>query len=111
MQGVFYTLFMLTVLGPTPQAGCTSQLAPLHTGTSSSASTLPYWRKEQAGDWGGGGWLGWTLDGEVLVPVTMMVRDLPKRRTDDDDNVTVKAVPDVAFAVRCLPVARSGPIR
>jgi hypothetical protein len=90
---------------------CTPQFAPLDTGTSSSASTLPYWRKEQAGDWGGGGWLGWTHDSKALVSVTMVVRDLPKRRTDDDDNVTVEAVPHVTFAVRCLGDIQPGTIR
>lgn len=103
---------MLTVLGlAAPQAGCTPQFAPLHTGTSSSASVLPYWRKEQADDWGGDGWLGWTYDGKALVPVMMAVRDLPMPGAADDDHVTVEAIPDVVFAVRCFPRLRPGPIR
>jgi len=102
---------LLAALVSPPHAGCTPQFAPLDTGTSSSASTLPYWRKEQAGDWGGGGWLGWTHDSKALVSVTMVVRDLPKRRTDDDDNVTVEAVPHVTFAVRCLGDIQPGTIR
>src|SRR5262245_29491132 len=93
-----------------PQSACVPQFAPLSTGSSSGASTLPFWRKEDAGNWGGGGWLGWTRDGNALVPLTLVVRDRRKERPDDDDYVSVEKSTDVTFAVRCIPVLRAGTI-
>jgi hypothetical protein len=62
------------------------------------------WRKEEAGAWGGDGWLGWTYEDDALVPLTLIVRDLPKVRDDDEDEVTVESIPDVPFAMRCIGV-------
>jgi hypothetical protein len=93
-----------TVSKPDPSRECTPQFAPLSTGSSSARSLLMFWRKEEAGAWGGDGWLGWTYDDDALVPVTLIVRDLPKERDDDEDEVTVESVPDVPFAMRCIAV-------
>jgi hypothetical protein len=54
---------------------CKPQFAPLETGTSSGTSTIDFWRKEEAGDWGGAGWLGWSCDGDQLRAVQLIVRD------------------------------------
>lgn len=99
------------VLALPPQRGCTAQLAPLHTGSHSAVSSLPFWRKEDAGTWGGTGWLGWTRKSSVLVPVTLAVRDLPNARGDDDDRVTVEKSADVTWAVRCVAGLSPGTIR
>jgi len=89
---------------PDPPGKCTPQFAPLTTGSSNSRSPLKFWRKDEAGRWGGDGWLGWTYDDDALVPVTLIVRDWPKERDDDEDEVTVESVPDVTFAMRCIAV-------
>jgi hypothetical protein len=89
---------------PQPSRECTPQFAPLTTGSSNSRSHLKFWRKSEAGQWGGDGWLGWTYDDDVLVPVTLIVRDWPKEFSDDEDEVTVESVPDVTFAIRCIGV-------
>jgi len=102
---------VLAFLALPPQGGCVPQFAPLSTGSSSGASTLPFWRKEEAGNWGGGGWLGWTSEGNTLVPVTLVVRDLRKDRPDDEEEVSVEKSADVTFAVRCVPGLRAGTIR
>jgi hypothetical protein len=87
-----------------PARECTPQFAPLQTGTSDARSSLKVWRKHEAGEWGGDGWLGWTYDDDALVPVSLIVRDLPKERGDDQDEVTVEIIPDVQFAMRCINV-------
>jgi hypothetical protein len=68
--------------------------------------------KHEAGDRGGGdGWLGWTYDDDALLPVSLMVRDLVKERSDDEDEVTVESIPDVPFAmsVSVCPPPTSAP--
>ena len=115
-------IFLLAVSGAPLDADCTPQFAPLETGTSSGASTLQFWRKAEAGDWGGTGWLGWDLksgralrlvsgESDRLQPVELIVRDRPKDFPDDDENVTVQAIPDVTFAVRCVRGLTAGPIQ
>ena len=74
------------------------------TGSSNSRSHLNLWRKSEAGQWGGDGWLGWTYDGDALVPVSLIVRAWPKERPDEEDDVTVESIPDVSFAMRCIGV-------
>jgi len=97
---------MPAAMAPAPRGSrpCTPQFAPLETGSSSARSPLMFWRKAQAGDWGGDDWLGWTYEGDTLVPVTLIVRDLPKERPDDEEEVTVESIPDVPFAMRCVEV-------
>jgi hypothetical protein len=97
--------------GATTTAGdhaqeCSPQFALLTAGSSVGGIDLPVWRKDQAGTWGGDDWLGWTYDGDALVPVTLIVQDLPKERNgpDEDDEVTVESIPEVPFAMRCIPV-------
>jgi len=89
---------------PGPPGECTPQFAPLTTGSSNSRSHLKFWRKHEAGGWGGDGWLGWTYDDDALVPVTLNVRDWPEERGDEEDEVTVESIPDVTFAMRCIAV-------
>jgi hypothetical protein len=84
--------------------GCTAQFAPLTTGSSNSKSHLKFWRRHEAEAWGGDGWLGWTYEEDALVPVTLTVRDWPKERSDDEDEVTVESIPQVMFAMRCIDV-------
>jgi len=102
--------FALLLTLAAPQGSCKPQFAPLQTGSTSGGSTLKFWRKEEAGAWGGAGWLGWTWDSDTLQPVELIVRDRPKD-SPDDDSVTVESVPDVTFAVRCLSALTAGPIR
>ena len=83
---------------------CTPQFAPLTSGSSSSRSHLQFWKRNEAGTWGGDGWLGWTYDNDALVPVSLIVRDLPKERSDDAAEVTVESTGDVTFAMRCVDV-------
>jgi hypothetical protein len=104
------TLLFLALTTLPPQAACTPQFAALETGSHSGASKVPFWRKEQAGEWGGKGWLGWTWKGQTLRPVRLIVQDRTKHRADDDDEVNVVAVPDMTFAVRCIPGLRAGRI-
>ena len=110
---VVTVLFLLLALTFAPQPPrCKPQLAPLETGTSSGASDSAFWRKEEAGDWRGTGWLGWTWDGYALKPVTMMVRDRPKDLPGlSDDDVYVQSIPNVTFAVRCVSGLRAGKIQ
>jgi hypothetical protein len=103
-------LFLLALIGAPQGATCKPQLAPLETGTSSGTSTIDFWRKEEAGDWGGAGWLGWFWDGDQLRAVELDVRDRPNDFAGDEEYVTVQSQPDVTFAVRCLPQLRTGPI-
>ena len=106
-------LFLLLALTSTPQPPrCKPQFAPLETGTSSGASETDFWRKEEAGDWSGSGWLGWTWDGDALTPVKMIVRARPKDLPGlSDDDVYVESIPQVTFAVRCVSGLRAGKIR
>jgi hypothetical protein len=110
-QAMALLIWILALWLPQAAPDCTPQFAPLNTGTHSAASELPFWRKEDAGSWGGDGWLGWTYESDTLVPVRLVVRDLPKRHEDDPEEVTVERIPDVTFAVRCMPPLRAGPIR
>ena len=109
-QGMATFVFVLALLALPPQDGCTPQFAPLNTGSSSGASSLPFWRKEDAGAWGGSGWLGWTWMSNALVPLTLVVRD---HRSDgpSEPEVTVEKTSDVTFAVRCVRGLQAGTIR
>ena len=103
------SILLLLLMNP-PQPRCEPQLAPLNTGTSSGASKLPIWRKEEAGPWKGEGWIGWSHDESTVKPVRLIIANLPKRHPDDDDEVTVEDVPKVDYAVRCMPAVRPGPL-
>ena len=105
-MGTVALLLMLASAAP----DCSPQFAPLETGSSSGASNVPFWRKEEAGAWGGAGWLGWTWDNVRLQSVAFVVRDRPRDAPNDDEYVTVQTRPDVTFAVRCLPQLSAGPI-
>lgn len=103
---------LLLALAATPLPGaCKPQLAPLTTGTTSGPSNIRFWRKSEAGEWYGEGWLGWTFATDALQPVRMTVRDRPKNREQDEDEVSVESTPDVTFAVRCIPQVRAGKIQ
>jgi len=105
-------LLLLALTGAPPQTDCKPQFAPLETGSHIGASSLNFWRKEEAGEWGGEGWLGWTGNSaDTLRPVRLIVRDRPKDRGDDEKEVSVDSPPDVRFAVRCIPNLRAGRIR
>ena len=93
-----------------PAALCTPQFAPLSTATYSGDSQLPFWREEEAGRWGGAGWVGWRNDGDRLERVQFDVRPRPKSDANDEDEVTVVTTPEVNFAVRCVPEITPGPI-
>jgi hypothetical protein len=100
-------LFLLVALTAAPQPrACKPQLAPMETATSSGAAR-DIWRKEEAKDWGGRGWLGWTREGDTLEPVSMAVRD----SSSDVDEVHVRSTPQVTFAVRCVQGLRAGTIQ
>jgi hypothetical protein len=92
------------------RATCTPQFAPLTSGTSVAYTKLPVWRKEEAGAWNGGGWLGWSYESNALLPMQLRVSNLPKRDEDDSEEVTVEAKPRLQLAVRCIPALRAGPI-
>ena len=94
-----------------PQAACKPQFAPLTTGTHAGDSSQPFWRRKEAGDWGGDGWLGWTWSSGTLQPVRLIVTDRPNDDDHDEDQVTIESIPDVAFAVRCVPGLRAGRIQ
>lgn len=105
------TLMLLLAVASTPaQKDCKAQFAPLATGSHSGDSRVPFWRRSEAGEWGGPGWLGWTSEGDRLAAVQMTVRDRPKDSAADDD-VTVISAPTVRYAVRCIPRLSAGPIR
>ena len=102
---------LLALAGEPPQSRCAPQFAPLQTGYSSGDSELDFWRKEEAGDWDGTGWLGWTWQRAVLRPVRLVVRDRPKDLPQvSEADVTVESIPRVDFAVRCVPGLRPGKI-
>lgn len=101
-------VLLLTLADVPPQVHCKPQFAPLQTGSHSGASRLPFWRKQEAGRWRGTGWLGWTDQGDTLRPVRLIVRDRPNNNEQDEDEVTVESIPDVTFAVRCIPNLRGG---
>ena len=103
-------LLWIALAGTSAQGDCKPQFAPLETGTSSGTSTIDFWRKEEAGEWGGPGWLGWSWDGDQLRAVELDVRHRPNDFAGDEEYVTVQSQPDVTFAVRCLPQLRRGPI-
>jgi hypothetical protein len=135
LDGVIVGL-LLVLGGPAPAGAgastldrdepqCTPQFAPLETGGSNARSQLPFWAKEQAGEWGGDGWLGWTYQGNTLLPVVLSVTDWPNEdvtsvsddperswaaSSHDDDDVTVYSVPEVPFAARCIDGLRAGNI-
>jgi len=92
------------VVGAGRAAECRPQFAPLTTGSSNGRTPLKFWRRDEAGAWGGDGWLGWTPDTDALVPVSLTVRDLPKELSDDESEVTVQSSADVTFAMRCIDV-------
>ena len=104
---------LLTFAAMPPVRGCEPQFAPLEAASSPDDSALPVWSKHEAGEWDGAGWLGWTpgSDGDdILKPVRLIVRDRPKRRRDDEAEVTVESIPAVTYAVRCIPGLRAGKI-
>jgi len=103
-------VLLFALAGSSVQGECKPQFAPLETGTSSGTSTIDFWRKEEAGEWGGVGWLGWSWDDAELRPVELIVRDRPNDFAGDDENVTVQSQPDVTFTVRCVPQLKTGPI-
>jgi hypothetical protein len=105
-------LVLLLALTRVPaQTECKPQFAPLNTGSHSGASNVPFWRKDEAGEWDGEGWLGWRGNrDDTLRPVRLIVRDRPKDPGDDSEEVTVEWAPDVTFAVRCIPNLRAGRI-
>ena len=109
-QGMATIAFVFALLALPQPDGCTPQFAPLNTGSYSGSSNAPFWRKEDAGAWGGSGWLGWTWKSNTLVPLTLVVRD---RRTDgpSEPEVTVETTSDVTFAVRCVRGFQAGTIR
>jgi hypothetical protein len=101
---------LLALAAQPTAASCTPQFAPLESGTYSGTSRTPYWLKQQAGDWGGGGWVGWSWYGGKLEPVTMTVRGRPRDTNDEQEleTVSVDVSAPVAFAVRCIPGIRAG---
>jgi hypothetical protein len=101
-------LLALAVLSP---PACAPEFAPLETGSFSFASHVPFWRKAEAGAWGGAGWLGWTSNRDELRAVRLVVRNRPKQEEDDEAFVTVEAVPRVTFAVRCVTGMRARSIQ
>jgi hypothetical protein len=101
-------LLALAVLGP---PACTPQFAALSTGSFSGLSPVPFWRKAEAGDWGGAGWLGWTSERNELRAVRMVVGTRPTQEGDQEPFVIVEAVPRVDFAVRCVQGLRAGSIQ
>ena len=107
MTIVLLLLALATVAAPSQ---CERQFAPFETGTFSSDSEVKFWRKEEAGAWDGTGWLGWSRGADTLQPVRLVVRDRPKRFPEDEDLVTVESLPEVVWAVRCIPGLRAGKI-
>ncbi|MGE5243107.1 MAG: hypothetical protein ACM3SQ_02630 [Betaproteobacteria bacterium] len=101
-------LVLAMMAAPLPRP-CDRQLAPLRTGTYSGNDHAGRWREDEAGSWAGDGWLGWNADGGTLQPVRFIVR-----RRDEagaPEIISVRSVPDVDFAVRCIPEVRPGRIR
>lgn len=105
-------LLLLTLAPVVPPTSCKPQFAPLQTGSSSGASDLKFWRKEEAGAWNGTGWLGWRWESDTLQRVRLIVRDRPKDSPQQqEEEVTVESTPEVTFAVRCIPGLRAGKIQ
>ena len=103
-------LLFLALSLQTAPTSCKPQFAPLQTATS-SGSERNIWRKEEAGSWRGTGWLGWRHEGDMLQPVRFVVRDRPKDSPQqEEEEVTVESLPEVTFAVRCIPGLRAGQI-
>ena len=89
-------LFLALTFAPQPRSGCKPQFAPLETGTSSDGSEPDFWRKEEARDWGGTAWLGWTWESDTLQRVRLVVRDRPKDSPSEEvDEVYVESNPKV----------------
>lgn len=103
-------LLLIALAGAPVQKDCRAQFAPLETGSTSGASSVPFWSKSEAGDWAGSGWLGWVRGGKRLVLVRLTVWDPPREFPQDDEPVTVVSSPGVTYAVRCVPALRAGPI-
>ena len=110
-QSMALALLVAALIGASPQGDCKPQFALPGAGSYSGASDVPFWSKEQAGDWGGDGWLGWSYDSDTLLPVRFIVTPHPKDSPQDDDEVTVETAPKVDFAVRCMPGLRGGTIQ
>ena len=106
------TLLFLALASQPAPTSCKPQFAPLQTATT-SGSERNIWRKEEAGSWGGSGWLGWRDEGDMLQPVRFVVRDRPKDKDypEQEEEVTVESFPEITFAVRCIPGLRAGQIR
>jgi hypothetical protein len=104
-------LLLLALIAGSPPAPCVPQFAPLDTGTYSGGSMIGAWRKDEAGAWRGQGWLGWRHDSETLEPVRLVIRDLQREPGDDFDQVSVQPMPEMDYAVRCVPQLRAGPVR
>ena len=103
-------ILLVLAFEPSP-ARCKPQFAPLDTGTSSGPSALDFWRRKDAGAWGGGGWLGWTWTSAMVQPVRLVVRNRPKDSPQQqEEEVTVESKPAVTFAVRCVSGVRAGKI-
>jgi hypothetical protein len=103
-------ILLVLAFEPSP-ARCKPQFAPLDTGTSSGPSALDFWRRKDAGAWGGGGWLGWTWTSAMVQPVRLVVRNRPKDSPQqEEEEVTVESKPAVTFAVRCVSGVRAGKI-
>jgi hypothetical protein len=104
-------LLLFALISAEPPAQCKPQFAPLETGSSTGASELKFWRKDEAGDWSGTGWLGWNRESETLQPVRLIVRRPPAELADSlQDEVSVEGVPKVTFAARCVAGLRAGKI-
>ena len=104
-------LLLFALISAEPPAQCKPQFAPLETGSSTGASELKFWRKDEAGNWSGTGWLGWNRESETLQPVRLIVRAPPAELADSlQDEVSVEGVPKVTFAARCVAGLRAGKI-
>lgn len=106
---MFVLLFALTAARA--DGDCKPQFAPLRSGTYSATSRLPSWRKDEAREWSGDGWLGWSGSSGTLERVRLVVRETPGVEANDQEQVTVEAIPNLDFAVRCIRGLRPGPIR
>jgi hypothetical protein len=108
-MGMATLTFLLALALGRPQPECKPQFAPFSTGSHAGPPGLPFWRRDEAGDWGGSGWLGWSSTSGSLHPVRVIVRNRPKDN-DSDDDVTVERIPEVTYAVRCVSQLRAAQI-